>query len=1093
MLIGDILYRFRGDYSNLDKGASKSASILGKTGDSSDDLRGRFQDLSDTTREMGGVFQSVFASVIAGGLAIFMKSMALTAARTQVLGTTLMVVGENAGFFREELSASENGLKKLGITTQVARQTLVRMIQTQMDVTRAEELANAARNLAIVSGKNTSQTLETLVHGLVTMQTETLRTAGVTINLEECLRTWAVENGKTAGSLTMLEKRQIMLDEVIKQAIALDGAYTSAMGDVGKQISSFARYTEEAANAFGEFYLPALYQVVVGLGSLLKSYQRLEPDTRRSISTLAVFVTGIGILGASIIAVLTLGPLVVTMFATVAAAFSPVMVVITAVGVAMIAFAALWSTNLWGVRDVTTKAWAIIKALFVAGWETIENSVQGIIALLSLLRKAITRPWEIKKHFAEYQAAVGGMVKETVDAYGSLGEKVSGAYSKIGEAGEKSSVALKEATLKATDEQKKAITDLRNYVLALTTDQVTELTKLHGKELAAYVKKEKEKFDIKKTLTKEALAVEARYVKGLFDLHAKELKQKVDLEKAKIEVMKESGKISEKTAIELSYKLTQRLLKEEIALREENLKKTLVILKKQSKPAEDIELARLKGTQEIESIKLELVKARLKQEAALYKLSASEQEDLDERLLDSLKHRHQMEELEDQRAVDAFLMSNSEMLEKKSQRDLEAKDVYILSVKARLDSLKEAGKVEGEEYKSLNEEYVAVLNEREESYRDHQNRLLSTTVQEEEKRQDILTKLRNERQLFRFKSEVALQAFALHQGTQQEILEMEKRVKANQVSYEEFYTWKRAKEQQTADDLQEILMEAQKGSDEYIQYRVEKMTEAGATEKEITAEVFALKKEYATSFVEGWKLGLEEMVADSYNWADVSVAVVQGFAQNAASALDETLFDFFKTGTFDLMGMFENLGNAMLRVVTQALSQMAIQWLVNTAAGTAYSTATTAGLIAEQAQVTALIIQYKALAAAKMIAGVAGGVPGMQHGAVIPGYGGGDRIHIAVEAGERVVSKEPARKYFPVLEAIQAGTFPLLKGYQEGGVVETPIVSERGGAEAVAPAISILNITDPNEVLRVLTSVPGEQAVLNIIGRRGRTVRRSLR
>lgn len=1092
MLIGDILYRFRGDYSNLDKAASKSSSILKKTGASSNEVRDRFQELQNVTENLGGVFQSVFAAVLAGSLAVFMKSTALTAARTQVLGTTLLVVGENAGYLRDELEVSEIALKKLGITTQVARQVLVRMIQTQMDVTKAEELANAARNLAIVSGKNTSVTLDTLVHGLVTMQTETLRTAGVTINLEECLRKWAMENGKTTASMTVLEKRQALLSEIIKQATALDGAYVSAMGDVGKQLSSFARYTEEASNMFGEFYLPALLQGVLLTRDLLKGYQALDPETRRLISTIAVFVTGLGVLAAAVIMVTKLGPLVLS-FIGVVAGFVTACPILAAVAIAITAFAAAWSTNLWGVRDVTKEAWAVIKALFVAGWETIENVVQSIIAVLTLVRKAVARPWEIKKHFKEYQTAIAGMVKETTDAYGVLGKKVSEVYSKIGKAGDKSNISLKEGSLKLTEAQKKHRDDLRAYVGALTKEQVTEISKLHGLELADYIKKEKKKFDVKKSLTKQALDIEARYVKGLFDLHVKELKQKVDLEKAKITVMKESGKISEKAAIEASYELTKKVLKSEIASREENLKKTLDLMKKQSKPKEDIELARLKEAQTIESLRFELVKARLKQEAALYKLSVSDQEDIDQRLLDSLKHRHQMEELEDQKAVDAFSMSHSDMLEKKSRREMDAQDVFLLTLKARLESLKEAGKEEGEEYKSLNEEYTAALNTREETYRDYQNRLLLATVQEEEKRQDILTKLRNERQLSQFKSDTARRSYELHYSTQQEIKAMEERVKENQIPYEEFFEWKRAKEQETADALQDILMEAQKGTDEYIRHRIEQMAEAGATEKEIAAEVFAIKKEHATTFAEGWRLGLEEMVADTYTWADASYSIVQGFAQNAATALDDTLFKFFKTGTFDLMSMIQGLGDAMLRVVTQALAQMAVQWLVNTVAGSAYTSTTIAGLAAEQVQVSALIVQYQALAAAKMLAGFAGGVPGMQHGGPIPGYGGGDRILIKAEAGEYITPKEQARKYFPMLEAMRAGTFPLLRGYQEGGVVEAPAVLGREVVAAEAPSINIVNVTDPNEVLRILTSRPGEEAILNIIDRRSRTARRLIR
>ena len=61
---------------------------------------------------VGATLQAISAATGA-----FLTKATLTAARTQVLGTSLNIVGKNAGYSTVELKRVEDKIKSLGITT----------------------------------------------------------------------------------------------------------------------------------------------------------------------------------------------------------------------------------------------------------------------------------------------------------------------------------------------------------------------------------------------------------------------------------------------------------------------------------------------------------------------------------------------------------------------------------------------------------------------------------------------------------------------------------------------------------------------------------------------------------------------------------------------------------------------------------------------------------------------------------------------------------------------------------------------------------------------------------------------------------------
>jgi len=195
--------------------------------------------------------------VAAAGLALI-RSVALTAARTQVLGTVLHQVGKNAGYTSGELDQTVEKIKKLGITTQEARTAVVRFIQSELDVAAAAKLARTAQDLAVIAGQNSSEAFTTLTQAIVSQETMLLRQYGIVKGLVEIYGDYAKAHGLAANALDETAKKQAFLDAILEAGAKAAGTYEAAMGDAGKQLTSLPRYVEEAKNALGTAFLPML-------------------------------------------------------------------------------------------------------------------------------------------------------------------------------------------------------------------------------------------------------------------------------------------------------------------------------------------------------------------------------------------------------------------------------------------------------------------------------------------------------------------------------------------------------------------------------------------------------------------------------------------------------------------------------------------------------------------------------------------------------------------------------------------------------------------------------------------------------------------
>lgn len=202
----------------------------------------------------------------------FLKSLADTAARAEVLTTVLHIVAKNAGVTSTEIDKVSREVQRLGITAQAANQSLSQFLQSGLDVKFAGPLARAAQDLAVIAGSDSSAVFERLITNIQQLDTLGLRHMGIIVDRSAAEEKYAATIHKVKEALTQEDKQTAFLIGTLDKAKNLQGAYEAAMGNVGKQLTSLARLTTNLATAMGNQLLPAFSALVLEYTNfLLKS------------------------------------------------------------------------------------------------------------------------------------------------------------------------------------------------------------------------------------------------------------------------------------------------------------------------------------------------------------------------------------------------------------------------------------------------------------------------------------------------------------------------------------------------------------------------------------------------------------------------------------------------------------------------------------------------------------------------------------------------------------------------------------------------------------------------------------------------------
>ncbi|MFH1034015.1 MAG: hypothetical protein V1806_05865 [Pseudomonadota bacterium] len=210
-------------------------------------------------------------------------------ARYETLGVVLRVVGDNAGYSAGKIMDQALAVRGMGISMNESMQSVTRLVQANLDLSKATQLARVAQDAAVIGGINSSEAYQRLVLGIRSGEIEILRTIGINVQFEDSYQKLAKALGISAANLTESQKATARMNAVLAEGRNIAGVYEASMTTAGKQIKSFERYVEDLKTTFGTAFTPALSVAVQAATEFAKSLTDAlgSEDVKRKIEEIA--------------------------------------------------------------------------------------------------------------------------------------------------------------------------------------------------------------------------------------------------------------------------------------------------------------------------------------------------------------------------------------------------------------------------------------------------------------------------------------------------------------------------------------------------------------------------------------------------------------------------------------------------------------------------------------------------------------------------------------------------------------------------------------------------------------------------------------
>jgi hypothetical protein len=245
------------------------------------------QSMNSFTAQSSALRGAVLGVGIAAGVATaamisFGTKAFMAAARVDELDVSMNAVGKATGLGYQAIRDAAIATKDMGIEMEIAQQSAIKFAQNNLDLAYASQLARAAQDLAVVSGKNSTETFNMLTHAVITGRSEVLKSVGIQKSAGQMYESFAKSIGKSANALTYQEKQTAVATGALAEAAKVAGVYEAAMDSPGKVLRSFARITNEIQVAIGGVLLK-------GLGPMIKAFYDVYKNISKALTSSEAF------------------------------------------------------------------------------------------------------------------------------------------------------------------------------------------------------------------------------------------------------------------------------------------------------------------------------------------------------------------------------------------------------------------------------------------------------------------------------------------------------------------------------------------------------------------------------------------------------------------------------------------------------------------------------------------------------------------------------------------------------------------------------------------------------------------------------------
>lgn len=258
---GGLLVRVTGDTRPLAAGVAADAVKIGNDAGQkiSRSITGSLAKAAKSSgRGVATALGTASLAVTGFGVAAFK-----TAARVGEMDASLRALAKANRLSYPQMQATVATIRKQGIEAGTAQTVVAEFAKGHINLAKATKLATVAQDSAVISGRNSTEVLNDLIHGIVTQQTDVLRTAGINIDVAGSEEVYAKSIGKTVTQLTASQKQTAILNAVLTQGKTVAGAYAAAMEEPGKVLRSFPRIINDIQVSVGQGLVKAFGPVIL--------------------------------------------------------------------------------------------------------------------------------------------------------------------------------------------------------------------------------------------------------------------------------------------------------------------------------------------------------------------------------------------------------------------------------------------------------------------------------------------------------------------------------------------------------------------------------------------------------------------------------------------------------------------------------------------------------------------------------------------------------------------------------------------------------------------------------------------------------------
>lgn len=179
------------------------------------------------------------------------------AEQAEVTGKSLITVAERAGYTAEEVQNLQKTMIDMNFAQVSVNQNLLTMLSATGNLTDAVELANAAKNVAIVLGRSEEETLTRLNRAIAMESTMVLRDLQVNLTMEDVNKRMIVLAKERGVAVESLNRKEILRAMVIQDLTKFEGASASAQAMAATEAVNLEEKTTNLKTAFGALFVPA--------------------------------------------------------------------------------------------------------------------------------------------------------------------------------------------------------------------------------------------------------------------------------------------------------------------------------------------------------------------------------------------------------------------------------------------------------------------------------------------------------------------------------------------------------------------------------------------------------------------------------------------------------------------------------------------------------------------------------------------------------------------------------------------------------------------------------------------------------------------